>query len=260
VALSKLWAELAAWWVNDFLATWVALWQRLNDGLATMLLEGLGQSLYMTFVATAFAYLVGLPLGVLLVVTRRGYFTPQPRSWWARFVARMVSVTHHVLEVVVNILRSIPFLILMVAAFPLTRAIIGRVIGTTGTIIPLIVASFPFVARTVESSLLEVDGGVIEAAQAMGATRLQIIRKVLIREAVPGLLNGAAIAITNILGYSAMAGAIGGGGLGAIAINYGYNRNDQLVLWSTIFVLVIVVQVFQLIGTRASRLVDHRQK
>ncbi len=217
------------------------------DQLLFMILEGLKDTLFITFTASIFAYIIGLPLGVLLVITRKGHIAPMP-------------LLNTLLGTLINILRSIPFLILMVAAFPLTRFLLGRVIGTAGTIVPLIVAAFPFVARTVESSLLEVDNGVIEAAQAMGTTNAQIVWKVMLRESIPGLINGAAIAATNILGYSAMAGAIGGGGLGALAINYGYQRNKMDVLWATIVVLVLLVQIIQYFGNRASRLVDHRQK
>lgn len=217
------------------------------EQLWTMTVSGLWETLLMTFVSTAFAYLLGLPLGIFLVISRKGHLAPSPTLFTA-------------LDMIINLLRSVPFLILMIAAIPLTRVILGTSIGTAATIVPLVVASFPFVARTVESSLLEVDDGVIEAAQAMGANRLQIVRKVMLREAVPGLVNGAAIATTAILGYSAMAGAIGGGGLGALAINYGYYRYKTEVLWSTIAVLVLLVQGIQFIGTQVSRLLDHRQR
>ncbi len=217
------------------------------DQLWSMTVSGLWETLFMTFTATAFAYLIGLPLGILLVITRKGHL------WHS-------APLHTVLDVLINILRSVPFLILMIAVIPLSRLVVGTSIGTVAAIVPLVIASFPFVARTVESSLLEVDAGVIEAAQAMGATRMQIVWKVMLREAVPGLINGAAIATTAILGYSAMSGAIGGGGLGALAINYGYYRYKVDVLWLTIAVLVLLVQGIQFIGTRVSRLVDHRQR
>jgi len=212
-----------------------------------MTVSGLWETLLMTFASTAFAYALGLPLGILLVISRKGHLAPNPPL-------------NTVLDVVINLLRSVPFLILMIAVIPLTRFIVGTSIGTAATIVPLVIASFPFVARTVESSLLEVDDGVIEAAQAMGANRFQIVIKVMLREAVPGLVNGAAIATTAILGYSAMAGAIGGGGLGDIAIRYGYHRYKTDVLWSTIAVLVLLVQGIQFIGTQVSRLLDHRQR
>jgi D-methionine transport system permease protein len=210
-------------------------------------LSGLWETLYMTCASTAFAYLLGLPLGVLLVVTRRGHILANP-------------ALQSGLGVVVNVLRSVPFLILMIAVIPITRFVMGTTIGSGATVMPLVIAAFPYVARTVESSLLEVDYGVIEAAQAMGASRLQIIRKVILPEATPGLVNGAAIATTNILGYSAMAGAIGGGGLGALAINYGYYRYKTDVLLAAIAVLVLLVQCVQHLGTWVACLVDHRLK
>lgn len=215
------------------------------EQLLTMILKGTGETLYMTLAATALAYIVGLPLGVLLVITRKESIMPQ-------------SFVNSVLGTIINILRSVPFLILMIAVIPFTRFVMGTTIGSTATIMPLFIAAFPFVARTVESSLLEVDGGVIEAAQAMGATNFQIVRKVILVEAFPSLLNGASLATTNILGYSAMAGAIGGGGLGALAINYGYYRYQTTVLFAAIAVLVLLVQGIQFLGTRGARLVDHR--
>jgi D-methionine transport system permease protein len=222
------------------------LWRAL-PALWELTIGGVWETLFITFSSTAFAYALGIPLGVLLVIFRKDHLAPQPAC-------------HAVLGVFINILRSIPFLILMIAAIPLTRVILGTSIGTAATIVPLVVASFPFVARTVESSLLEVDAGVIEAAQSMGANRLQIVLKIMLREAVPGLVNGAAIATTAILGYTAMAGAIGGGGLGAIAINYGYYRYRTDVLWFAIAELVLLVQTIQYAGTRISRLLDHRQR
>ncbi len=217
------------------------------EQLWSMIGNGLLETLYITLVSTFFAYLLGLPLGVLLVTTRRDHITPMP-------------LLHTVLDVIVNVLRSVPFLILMIAVIPITRAVVGIAIGTTATIVPLVIAAFPYIARTVESSLIEVDRGVIEAAQAMGASRMQIIRKVMLPEAFPGLINGAAIATTNILGYTAMSGAIGGGGLGAIAITYGHHRRQYAVLYLCVVVLVLLVQIIQYIGTTASRQVDHRLK
>lgn len=218
-----------------------------TDQLLTLLRSGLGETLYITFVSTVFAYLLGLPLAFALVITRRDHIAPVP-------------IIHGILDFLVNILRSVPFLILLVAVIPFTRGLIGVAIGTTATIVPLIVASFPYVARTVESSLLEVDRGVIEAAQAMGATNFQIMRKVMLREAFPGLINGAAIATTTILGYSAMSGAVGGGGLGAHAIMYGHQRREMIMLYSCVLILIVLVQIIQFIGTRVSRLADHRLK
>ena len=221
-----------------------SLWALIEPMLPRML-NGTVDTLYMTGLATFYAYLLGLPLGVLLVISRRDHIMP----------ARALSF---LLGGLINILRSVPFLILMMAVIPLTRAVMGTSIGTKATVMPLVIAAFPFVARTVESSLLEVDHGVIQAAQAMGATNFQIVRKVMLRESFPSLVNGAAIATTNILGYSAMAGAIGGGGLGAWAITQGYQRYDTLVLVLAVIVLMLLVQGIQYIGNTVSRWVDHR--
>ena len=184
-------------------------WERLGS----MLLEETGNTLLMTLPATFFAYLIGLPLGVLLVITRKDGILPKP-------------TLNRIIGVIVNLLRSVPFIILMVMLFPATRAILGRGTGTVSIIIPLTVSAFPYVARMVEGSLLEVDNGVVEAAQAMGSTTFQIVRKVLIPEAMPSLVNGFAICITTILGYTAMAGTAGGDGLGKVAITYGLNKRD----------------------------------
>lgn len=218
-------------------------WQQL----LSMIVNGLWETMYMTLFSTAFAYIIGLPLGILLVTTDKGGITEN-------------AVVNSVLGTIINILRSVPFLILMIAAIPLTRAVMGTSIGSKATIMPLVIAAFPYVARTVESSLKEVDHGVIEAAQSMGATKIQIILNVILPEALPSLINSAAIATTNILGYSAMSGAIGGGGLGAIAINYGYYRYNNDILFIAIVVLVLLVQLIQIMGTKVSRVVDHRIK
>lgn len=204
------------------------------------------ETLYSTVLATLLAYLVGLPLGVILVVGERGGVLPLPRP--------VMSV----LNVVVNLLRSVPFLILMVVVFPLSRALIGTSIGTKATIVPLFIAAFPFVARLVEASLREMDHGVIEAAQSMGCSPLQIIGKVILPESVPSLLNGFATAFVTILSYGAMSGAIGGGGLGAMALNRGYTRHQDVVLWAAVILLVILVQIFQTAGTRTSVGLDRR--
>jgi len=189
--------------------------------------------------------MIGLPLGVLLLITRKGNIKPVP-------------LVNALLGASVNVLRSVPFLILMIFVIPLTRAVMGKSYGSFATIMPLTIAAFPFVGRMVESALSEVDAGVVEAAQSMGASTFQIIRKVLLPEAVPGLINGAAITTTNVLGYSAMAGAIGGGGLGAIAINYGYYRFNTEVMLVCIVILVVLVQGIQYIGTKSSIVSDHR--
>ena len=203
--------------------------------LATLLWEGTLESLYMVLLSTVCSYIVGIPLGVLLFVTdKNGICKCKP-----------VNV---VLGVIVNLTRSVPFIILLLAILPFTRMVAGTTIGTNATVVPLVVAAIPFIARMVESSLKEVDQGVIEAAQAMGSSPIQIIWKVLLPEARPSLLVGATIAFTTLLGYSAMAGFTGGGGLGAIAINYGYYRYQANIMWATVLVLVIIVQVFQELG------------
>ena len=206
---------------------------------------GIYETIYMTLASTLLGYVIGLPLGVVLIITRKGGI-------------RENATLNQVIGVIVNILRSIPFLILMIAIIPFTRFVMGKSYGSTATIVPLTVAAFPFISRMVESSLSEVDGGVIEAAQAMGATPLQIIRKVYIPEATPSLISGAAIVATNILGYSAMAGSVGGGGLGAIAINYGYYRFNAQVMVVCIAIMVVLVQAVHLVGTRLSVKLDHR--
>ena len=190
-----------------------------------MLLEGVVDTLYMTLVSTFFSYVFGMMMGTVLVMI------------------------YAVLDVVVNLTRSFPFLILMIAVIPLTRLLVGTTIGNNATVVPLVIAAAPFVARLVESSLLEVDGGVIEAAQSMGASTMQIIMKVLLPEALPSLINGSAIAATTILGYSAMSGAVGGGGLGKLAIMYGYNRYQTDIMIVCVILLVLMVQVFQSAGT-----------
>lgn len=208
---------------------------------------GIWESLYMTLVATFLAYLFGLPLGLVLSVTDKEGIRP-------------VRSLNAVLGFLVNLLRSVPFIILLVAIIPFTRKIVGTSIGSTATIVPLVVSAIPFVARMVESSIKEVDAGVIEAAQAMGTPTFRIVTKVLVPEAMPSLLTGAAIAVTTILGYSAMAGFVGGGGLGTIAINYGYYRYQTDVMLVTVALLVIIVQVFQEVGMRIAHKVDKRVK
>lgn len=214
-----------------------ATWQMIGTGIL--------ETFYMVIVSTVIAYAIGLPLGVLLVVTDKEGIRPN-------------NVCNRVLGFIVNILRSIPFLILLVAILPLTRAIIGTTIGSTATIVPLVVGSAPFIARVVESSLKEVDHGVIEAAESMGASPMQIIMKVLLPEARPSLMVGAAIAITTILGYSAMAGFTGGGGLGTIAVNYGWNRYEWDTMLVAVAILVIIVQLFQELGMKLARIGDKR--
>ena len=206
------------------------------------------ETLYVTLIATLFAFVIGLPLGVLLVVGDKNGILPLP-GWLMK-----------VLNVIVNLLRSVPFIILIVVVFPLTRLIVGTTIGSVASLVPLVIAAFPFVARLVESSLREVNPNIIEAAQSMGATPFQIITKVMIPESIPSLISNATIAVTTILGYTAMSGAIGGGGLGNIAIMYGYQRYNYMVILIAVVLLIILVQVFQSVGTALSVKTDKRLK
>ena len=204
------------------------------------------ESFYVTILSTLMALVIGLPLGVLLVVGDKDGLLPMPH--WLMTA----------LNFLINLLRSVPFLILMIMVQPLSQLLLGTTIGTTASIIPLVAASFPFVARLVETSLREVDGGVVEAAQSMGATPFQIIAKVMIPESMPSLIANVTIALTTILSYNAMAGIIGGGGLGQIAINYGYYRYETLIMYVYTAVLVIMVQVFQSFGTWLAARCDKR--
>lgn len=206
------------------------------------------ETFYVTVVSTALSLVLGLPLGVLLVAGEKNGVLPLPR-WLMQ-----------VINVIINLLRSIPFLILMIMVFPLTRLIVGTVVGTPATIVPLVIAAFPFIARLVEGSLREINPNIIETAQSMGASPLQIIIKVMLPEAVPSLISNATIAITTVLGYSAMSGAIGGGGLGKIAINYGYNRYQYLVMAFAVVFLILLVQIFQSLGTKLAVKCDKRLK
>ena len=215
------------------------------DKLVALLAEGVLDTLYMTTVSTLFAYLLGLPLAILLVLTAPGGLRPVP-------------LLYRVLDVVVNVLRSVPFLILMILVIPLTRLIAGKAYGSTATIVPLVIAAAPYVARMIESSLREVDPGVIEAAQSMGASIPTIIFTVLIPEAKTSLIVGATISTGTILGYSAMSGAVGGGGLGQIAISYGYNRYQMDILLITVVLLVVLMQIIQVVGMYISRKTDKR--
>lgn len=216
-----------------------------KEGMLALMGQGLLETLYMTIVSTVMAYIIGLPVGMLLVVTDKEGIRPSPT------INRIVGG-------IVNVLRSVPFIILLVAVMPVTRFIAGTSIGSTATIVPLVIAAAPFVARLVESSAKEVDRGVIEASLSMGASTMQIVRKVILPEAKPSLIYGAAISSTTILGYTAMAGAVGGGGLGAIAINYGYHRKETVIMWLMVFILVLIVQVFQMIGSFLAKKNDKR--
>lgn len=206
------------------------------------------ETLYVTVIATLFSVIIGLPLGVLIV------------SGGKNGVFKLPKPILNILDIVINLLRSIPFLILVIVVIPLTRLIVGTSVGTVASIVPLVIAAFPFVARLVEGSLREVDPNIIETAKSMGATPLQIIVKVMLPESFPSLVNNITIAITTILGYSAMSGIIGGGGLGKIAINYGYYRYQYLIMLIAVILLIIMVQVFQSIGTHLAVKMDKRLK
>lgn len=219
----------------------------MTEKMIQLLITGIGETLYMVVISTVTAYVFGIPLGVIMYITDK------------KGICRN-RVINLVVGVIINIIRSVPFLILLVAILPFTRLVVGTTIGPTATIVPLIVAAIPFVARMVESSLKEVDGGVIEAAKAMGSSNFQIITRVILPEAKPSLLVGLTIAITTILGYSAMAGFTGGGGLGAIATNYGYYRYQTDIMLITVAVLVIIVQIFQEVGIRIVNKLDKRLK
>ena len=218
-----------------------------DSGMITMLLQGTLETLYMTVMATLFGYVLGLPIGIILTVTDNTGIRPRP-------------VIYRTLDLIVNVLRSVPFLILLILVIPVTRFIVGKSYGSSATIVPLVIAAAPFIGRMVESSIKEVDKGVIEAAQSLGASDFFIIRKVLLPEAKTSLLVGVTIAVGTILGYSAMAGTVGGGGLGDIAIQYGYYRYDTGVMIVTIIILVLLVQIFQWAGMQISKRTDRRRQ
>lgn len=213
--------------------------------LIEMLTKESGNTLYMTLASTALAYLFGIPLGIALVTTAKDGLTPK-------------LYINKCLNFITNIVRSVPFLILLIAIIPFTKLVAGKSYGPTATVVPLVVAAIPFIARMVEASILEVDAGVVEAAQSMGASPMQIIYKVLLPEAKTSLINGATIALATILGYSAMAGAVAGGGLGDVAIRYGYYRYQTDIMIITVILLIIYVQILQGIGTRIARATDKR--
>ena len=212
-----------------------------------MIITGIGQTLYMTILSTLVGYVFGLPLGVMLAVFDKDGLRPN-------------KAVYKVLDVISNIIRSIPFLILLILIIPLTRLIVGQSYGSSATVVPLVVAAIPFIGRMVESSIKEVDAGVVEAARSMGASDLRIIVKVLLLESRTSLITGATIAIGTILGYSAMAGSVGGGGLGDIAIRYGYYRYESQIMIVTVILLVVLVQVFQSIGMIIASKLDKRRK
>ena len=204
------------------------------------------ETLYSLVLEVVFAYVIGLPLGVLLVTGEKGGVKPLPKP------------VMRVLNAVINLLRSVPFLILLIICLPLSKFLVGTKVGTLATIPPMVIAAFPLVARMVESSLREVDQGVVEASQSMGATPWQIVTKVMLPEALPSLISGCTITVATILGYGAMAGIIGGGGLGQIAINYGYYNFKFLVMWIAVIGLVLLVQIFQSVGTWLANKCDKR--
>lgn len=219
----------------------------LDPRLGEVIIAGIGETFYMVVISTVAAYILGIPIGVILYITGKGGI-------------RENGIINGILSFIVNVLRAVPFIILIVTLLPVTRAIVHTTIGCNATIVPLVIAAAPFVGRMVESSLKEVDEGVIEAAKAMGSSNWQIISKVLIPEARPSLLVGFTIAFATILGYSAMAGILGAGGLGAIAINYGYYRFQPDVMWVAVVLLVIFVIVFQEGGLRLVNKIDRRIK
>ena len=210
-----------------------------------MLVKGIWETIYMVFLSSALSYVIGIPLGIALVVTDKEGISPVP-------------LFNKVLGLIINLLRSVPFIILLIMVLPITKFIVGKTIGSNATVVPLIIAASPYIGRMVESSLKDVDAGVIEAAKSMGASTWQIIVKVLLPEAKPSLLVGAAISVTTILGYSAMAGFTGGGGLGDIAIRYGYHRYQTDMMMVTVVLLVIIVQLIQEVAMRMSRKSDKR--
>ena len=217
-----------------------------NSQVIIMLLEGIRDTLYMTLASTLFGYIIGLPMGIVLTVTDKDGIRPN-------------AAVYKVLDVISNLLRSIPFIILLIVLIPFTRFVVGRSYGSTATIVPLTIAAAPYIARMVEASLKEVDAGVIEAARSMGASDFQIVTKVMLVEARTSLIVGATISLGTILGYSAMAGTVGGGGLGDIAIRYGYTRWQTDIMVVTVVLLVILFQIFQTIGMKLASNLDRRK-
>ena len=217
-----------------------------TEQIREMILNGILETLYMTVVSTLFGYVFGLPMGVLLCISDKDGLKPHP-------------VLYKILDFIANIVRSVPFLILLILLIPFTRFLLGKSYGSTATIVPLTVAAIPFIARMVESSLKEVDNGVVEDARAMGAGTMRIILRVLLVEARTSLITGATIAIGTILGYSAMAGAVGGGGLGDIAVRYGYYRYQTDIMIVTVILLIVIVQIFQSVGMLIANQLDRRK-
>ena len=217
-----------------------------SEQIILMLLEGIKDTLYMTLTSTLIGYVIGLPMGIFLTVTDKDGIHPN-------------AAIYKVLDVIANLIRSVPFLILLIVLIPFTRFLIGKSYGPTATIVPLVIAATPYIARMVESSLKEVDAGVIEAARSMGASNFTIVTKVMLVEARTSLIVGATISLGTILGYSAMAGTVGGGGLGDIAIRYGYTRWQTDIMIVTVILLVILFQIFQTIGMKLASNLDRRK-
>lgn len=215
--------------------------------MTIMMWDGVKETLFMTLLSTLFGYILGLPMGIALAVTDKNGIKPN-------------AVAYKILDVVANVIRSIPFLILLILLMPLTKLIVGRSYGTAATVVPLTVAAAPFIGRMIESSIKEVDHGVIEAAQSMGASNMTIIIRVLLVEARTSILVGVTIALGTILGYSAMAGIVGGGGLGDIAMRYGYYRYEKEIMIVAVVLLVVLVQIFQTLGMKMSVKLDRRKR
>ncbi|WP_419239333.1 methionine ABC transporter permease [Photobacterium leiognathi] len=223
----------------------LTLWWQQNPRLIDLLIEALGQTLTMVFVSGLIGFVIGIPLGVTLHLTKKNGLLEN-------------TVVNKILGIIVNIGRSIPFIILLVAIIPFTRFVVGSSIGTAAAIVPLAVGAIPFIARLVEGALLEIPSGLVEAAQSMGATPLQIIKKVLLPEALPGIINAVTITLVTLVSYSAMAGTVGGGGLGDVGIRYGYQRFDGTVMAITVVILIVLVQIIQSVGDYLVKRVDHR--
>lgn len=219
----------------------------MNERVIWMLVEGIGETLYMTLGSVVIGYVIGLPLGILLYVSGKNGLRP-------------CGLLYRILDFICNIIRSIPFLILLILLIPFTRLLVGQSYGSTATIVPLVVCAAPYIARVVESSLTDVDAGVIEAAKAMGASNLQIVFKVLLVEAKTSLLTGFTITTGLLLGYSAMSGTVGGGGLGDIAVRYGYYRWQTGIMVVTVILLIVIFQIIQTVGMKLSKKLDHRKR
>lgn len=251
-AFNELWTKTLQQPLYDFVNAIYGFFCRLfgTTGEVSMqswriLWPALGETLYMSIVSTLIAYIIGLALGIVLVVTRKDGIRP-------------MRILNAVLGTVINFMRAIPFLILLAMLFPVTKEVVGKKTGSVAVTFPLIVSAFPYVARIVESSFLEVDPGVIEAAQAMGSTTWQIIRKVLVPEGIPSLLNGFSICMTTILSYTAMASAAAGGGLGSVAITYGLNQNRYDIMYAASIMLVVLVVIITVLGTFLNRKTNHK--